>query len=107
MCDGNALPGLAGAERSARERAGEAGKDLDQIRLPACAGLFIKALEMGFDRALADAERLGDLWRAADLDDGQQDADLHRRQPVCLGDRLRRGACGQSGFLHEQTAAAA
>jgi len=72
---GTRFPPPTGSEASAQQRARVAGKELDQISLSSGTGLLIKALEMCFDRALADAEGLGDLRRAAsDLHDGKQDA---------------------------------
>ena len=41
---------------------------------------------MGLDRGLGNAERLGDLANAADLDDGEQNAQLHKGKLVGLGE---------------------
>jgi hypothetical protein len=79
------LPALAGAEGSAPQRACVAGKQLDQIRLPARAGLLIKTTEMGLDRALADAERLGDLRPAAT---STMASGMRIASTIGLGDRL-------------------
>ena len=51
---------------------------------------------MSPDRRVGDAERRGDLRYAADLGDGQQDAQLGRRQLECLADDLR-GRRGDQG----------
>src|SRR5262249_19173499 len=47
--------------RSARERHGEAGDQLDQVGLPAGAGLGVEPAEMRLDGSVGDAERGRDL----------------------------------------------
>jgi len=47
-------------------------------------------MQMALDGLLRDAEHRGDFRHAADLDDGEQDADLGGCQLELAGDRLQR-----------------
>jgi hypothetical protein len=52
------------------------------------AGLFKQAPKVRLDRLVRDPQRRGDLGTAADLDDGEQDAQLGRCQLVGPRDDL-------------------
>lgn len=84
---------------SAEERAGIAGEKLDEVVLSAAA-VFSNSRPSGSSGGLADPERLRRLWHAADLDDGQQHAQLHRRQPLMAGNCLQRRAGIERGRVH-------
>ena len=55
----------------------------------------------GVSGGLGNAEHLCDVRHTADLDDGEQHAQLGGRQPVGPGDNLGRRRCIQGGLLHE------
>src|SRR5579872_5489080 len=65
---------------SADQRIGKFRDQLHEIGLAGAAGLPVEVAEMGLDRGFGDAERLGDLGNAADLDRGMQDLELHWRE---------------------------
>ena len=61
------------SDRTGASRAGEAGEtgeQLHQVGMPTAAGLFVQPAQMKLHRRFADTKRLGDLRRAANLDDG-------------------------------------
>src|SRR5881409_881465 len=76
--------------------------EFDELRLAAGAGLLVEATQVGFDRGLANAQGLCQLRNAADLDDGQQYAQLAWREVVGLGDRLGRRRRLERRLGHEQ-----
>ena len=56
---------------------------------------------MGLDGGIGDAERLGHFGDAADLDDGEQHAELGRRQSIGLREHFRRGRRLQADPMDE------
>src|SRR4051794_36783266 len=59
---------VAAASRLGRDTI--SGDQLDEIGTPLGPSLGKDAVKVGFDRRLRDAEHVGDLCGAADLDDG-------------------------------------
>jgi len=89
------------AARSARQRTGEPGDELDQVGLTARAGLFKQAAEMHLHRRLGDPKRRRDLADAADSDEGEENPQLCRREPVAPGYGLRHRRTVQRSFANE------
>src|SRR5262245_10897339 len=95
----------ARANRAARLReqgAGKAGDELDEISLAGCSGLAEHAVEMRLDRRLANPKRLRDLRHATDLNNGEQHAELARRQIVEPSDGLWREGSLDRHLVHEE-----
>src|SRR5262245_59255454 len=78
-------------ERLHHEGTGIACHQLDEVGLALGAGLREQPMQMRLHGRLGEAQRLRDLWHPADLYDGEQYAQLSRRQPVKLADDLERG----------------
>ena len=81
----------------AEERARKSRDELDQIGLAVGSGLLVEAAQMGLDRACPDPEGLGHFGSATDVDDGEKNAKLGRRQLV-----VPRNAVGEGGTVHRR-----
>ena len=62
-----------------RQRIGESGNELDEIRLARGSGLLVDAAKMSLDRRLGHTEGYGDFGDAPNFDNGKQDSEFHRR----------------------------
>lgn len=56
------------------------GNELEQFGLPGRPDLREQMLQVRPQGSFGNPEHLCNLWHAADLDDGKQDAKLRRRQ---------------------------
>src|SRR5579864_469867 len=73
---------------SSNERIGISRHELDEVRLAVRACFLIKVAEVGLDRSLSNAKCASNVGNASHFDNGEQDAQLARRELVCLRNNL-------------------
>jgi len=73
-----------------RPAAGKSRNDLDKIGLATGAGFHEQIAEVRLDRTFGNAEGHRAFGNPADVDDGEQHAQLGRGQMVGAGDDFRR-----------------
>ena len=87
---------------SVHKHARVTGDKLDEIGLPADAGLFEETAEMCFDGGIGHPEISGNLPHTTNIDDGTKHAKLGRRELVSLADHFGRRLGLELGLAHKK-----
>src|SRR5262249_6101538 len=82
---------------------GKAGHESNEFSLTRCGRLAEEPMQMRLDGRLTNAERIGCLRHAGQLDDREQDAQLARCQLECAGNPLNRRFGTERRLLYQDS----